>query len=250
MLAAYTKADIPFQEDYLSKDSSILSDYLRSNGALKVESVKAVTNALTANRAYFENFPTIQEDTSKTYYEYDGDEVVELKNNYNERIIKCTEDGENFAFSNSKDSDGNPIESWVDFASSLGNGLQASQLVAQGKPANTLKEFLSNAECMEDDTEFTSLVKGTKSYAYMKEFDEASVLAMFDVNTALATLLEKEGIIEDTEDTSKYDSVVKFVETMEDQFGGPDNNFADASARFVFKEVGSKKYLYDNKYHV
>ena len=250
LLAAYTKADIPFQEDYLSKDSSILSDYLRSNGALKVESVKAVTNALTANRAYFENFPTIQEDTSKTYYEYDGDEVVELKNNYNERIIKCTEDGENFAFSNSKDSNGNPIESFIDFASSLGNGLQASQLVAQGKPANTLKEFLSNAECMEDDTEFTSLVKGTKSYTYMKEFDEASVLAMFDVNTALATLLEKEGIIEDTEDTSKYDSVVKFVETMEDQFGGPDNNFADAAARFVFKEVGSKKYLYDNKYQV
>ena len=131
----------------------------------------------------------------------------------------------------------------IDFASSLGNGLQASQLVAQGKPAHTLKDFLSNAEYMEDDSEFTSLVKGTKSFAYMKEFDEASVLAMFDTNTALTTLIEKEGIIENTDDPSEYNAVVNFVENMEDQFGGPDNSFENAAARFIFKQINHKKYL-------
>ena len=251
LLAAYTKADIPFQEDYLSSDSSILSDYLRSNGTLKVDSVKAVTNALTANRAYFENFPTVDEDTSKTYYEYNDDgSIVELTNNYNERIIKCNEDGNLFAFSNRKDADGKAIESWVDFASSLGSGLQESQLVAQGKPTFTLKDFITNAECMEDDDDFTNLVKGTKSYSYMKEFNEGSVLAMFDVNDGLANLLDENGIIENTEDTSDYNSIVNFVESMEDSFGGPDNDFASAEERFIFKNYNGKNYLYDKKYNV
>ena len=251
LLAAYTKADIPFQEDYLSKDSSILSDYLRSNGALKVDSVKAVTNALTANRAYFENFPTVDEDTSKTYYEYNDDgSIVELTNNYNERIIKCNEDGNLFAFSNRKDADGKAIESWVDFASSLGSGLQESQLVAQGKPTFTLKDFITNAKCMEDDDDFTNIVKGAKSYSYMKEFNEGSVLAMFDVNDGLANLLDENGIIENTEDPSDYNSIVNFVESMEDSFGGPDNDFASAEERFIFKNYNGKNYLYDKKYNV
>ena len=251
LLAAYTKTDIPFQEDYLSNDSSILSDYLKSSGSLKVDCVKEVTNALIANRAYFENFPTVDEDTSKTYYEYNDDgSIVELTNNYNERIIKCTEDGNLFAFSNRKDADGKAIESWVDFASSLGNGLQESQLVAQGKPTFTLKDFITTAECMEDDDDFTNLVKGTKSYSYMKEFNEGSVLAMFDVNGGLANLLDKNGIIENTEDPSDYNSIVSFVENMEDSFGGPDNDFANAEERFIFKNYNGKNYLYDKKYNV
>lgn len=248
LLAAYTKNDIPYQETYLSKDTSIMSDYLKSNGALKVESVKMTANALTANRAYFSNFPTVAEDVSKTYYEYDEKGVIPLTNNYNEKIIKCSEDGQLFAFSNRKDANGNDIETMIDFASSLGAGLSASQLIPQGKPAHSLKDFTANATFMEDDDELTALVKGSKSYSFMKEFDEASVLAMFDSNTALSEFLEKEGIKEG--ETDLYNSIVSFVESMEDFFGGPDNNFADAASRFIYKSVGKKKYLYDKKYNV
>lgn len=246
LFAAFTKTDVPLQETYLSSNSSILSDYLKNNGRLKVDSIKRVQNSLNANKMYASGFPTIAEDTSKTYYEYEDGKVVELTNSYSNKIIQCSEDGDKYVIKI-----GAGDETYIDFASSLGNGISENQLVAAGKPAHSLDDFLTKADYMKTEETLTALINNGKSYLSMSGYNQDGLFANFDANaSALADVLADYGIKET--DTQEYEDFSSFIESFEDTWGGPDNSFASASERFEFKAVtgSADKFLFDKKYGV
>lgn len=246
LFAAYTKTDIPFQEKYLSSNSSVLADYIKKNGNLKVSSIVRVQNSMTANRMYTSGFPTIEEDTQKIYYEYKNDTVVPLKNSYTNKVIQCSEDGEKFVYSVGTDDN-----RFIDFASSLGNGVNESQLVAAGKPAHSLDDFLTKAAYMKDEETLTSLLKGEKTYVQLAGYNQDGLIADVTTNTTLAAVLESYGIEKASEGTATGETdYSSFIERIEDFWGGPDNGYENAAARFEYKKAGEKDYLFDKKYNV
>lgn len=253
LFGVYTKLDIPFQENYMTSDSGILTDYLKSDGSLKVSSIKQVYNAQLANRMYMSNFPTVSKDTSKTYYTYDSNGDVEpMTNNYNNKIVKCSEDGEKFSIKVGSS------EYSIDFASSLGNGLSEEQLVAQGSLAHTLNETLSNVSYMESDEDFTSDVLNEESFVKMTGYNQDGLIAYFTTNKSYADLVGEYGVKGDgtVNADGSYTGdiptdISEWVVSMEGNWGESDNNFESAEERFTWEDIGSHNYyLFDNKYEV
>ncbi len=253
LFAAYTSLDIPFQENYMTTDSSILKDYLKSDGSLKVNSIKQVYNKQVANRMYMDNFPTVAQDTSKVYYTYDSNGDVEpMTNNYNNKIIECDETGEKFSIKVGSNTYS------IDFASSLGNGISESQLVAQGSLAHTLDELQSNADYMETDTDLTEKLLNSKSYLKMTGYSQDTLTAYFNHNaSSLITILGTYGyrgagsLGSDGYVCDIPTDISTWIVKMEGQWGEGDNNFASATERFIWKDIGSHNYyLFDKKYNV
>lgn len=239
LLAAYTKNDITFQEKYLTKDHSILSDYLKSNGDIKVESLKEVGNYLNADRVYIQNFASVEEDVDKIYYEYDDSGKPQpFTNSSNNNIIKCNDGGSLFAV---KVSDS---EQYINIGSSLGNYISENQLVAACKLKAPLNDFNSNVSLMATEKDFTNIIKNNKDYISLNSFRQDSLSACLSTNGALGDVLSKYGIKEN----DNTDELYSFIESMEDTWGFPDNDYESAAKRFEFKSVDDNKYLYDKKY--
>ncbi len=268
LFAAYTRLDIPNQEKYLSSNPSILGSYINSKGNLKVDSIKQVETALTANRVCIKNFPKVSEDTNKTYYEYkdpvyqlkydtNGDPVynvagdpssgqqmemtqdytvVPLTNQYTNNIVQCDDTGKVL------DITINGTLGSVDFASSLGQGLSESQLVVAGKPKGSINDFLNNASLMEVDEAFTNSLK-----AYNITLDGYNTDGLFCNfvlgDTNLLSYCDKAAV----EDWKDYSA---FITTQEDAWGFPDNQYSSESDRYIYKTNGGHNYLFDKKYNV
>lgn len=288
LIAVNTKNDIPNPELYLTTDYGKLSEYTNSStGLYKVPTVAEVSSYKTADRIYSERyinptndadgniigFPTVEEDTSKSMYEYtendDGSigDVVSLTNIVGNEIKLCSEDGGSLLL-DSDDGTLYTIEQLVK------NQISTSSMMSAGKNKISVEEALNDIDSMpvlDSESEFYSNMDNETK---LISFDTNDYYAEFknnksadQVDAALADHIfwnisidqtdktEEEILAAATEELLSDDSeLIGFITSKEGYWGSSDNSYESATDRFEIKLVKNEDTgLYsakikDNKY--
>ena len=248
LFSVSTKSDIPIQAQFISSDVTKQEEYKNISGLFKVPTIKQVYNDTLANRIYSSRYlldnevpnvgvgyPTVDEDTTHIYYEYEDNVVVPLKNAFGNEVKLCSADGYEYIFNDRSQT----LEDMVNY------DIDVSFAKTAGKNTVDIKSALTNVPSMLVDNALSSNYKFN-----LKSFDIKNNYAL--VKADKNPLNYADFIEADDLDSPEVEDVVKFILRTEGDWGSSDNNFSKEE-RFSIRELvrdgkTTINCLYDNKY--